>query len=314
MKFVFVVGPTGAGKTAWALAMAQKHNGSILNIDSVQFYKGLEIGSAAPSLSEHQQVPHHLYSYIEAPEEMTAGNYIRDFYKLIESESLKFPVFIVGGTGFYIQALEKGMYDILPIEKVNKDQIELELKQQGAEKMFAELTLADPKHGIHIHDHYRLARAIEILRYNKKTPSQLKQQSQLSLNKNAFPFPYIKIGFSLIKENASIKIHERAAKMIENGIIRETQQLLDKGFQNWAPLFSVGFKQVVDHLLHNNSRDELLKNIVSSTMKLIKKQKTWFKRDESILWSDFTADSLQQLEKHLDGFLAGIDRKPEAKG
>lgn len=314
MKFVFVVGPTGTGKSAWAKGMAHKYNGSIVNIDSVQFYTGLEIGSAAPSFAERQQVPHHLYSYVEAPEEMTAGNYIRDFYKLIESKLLKFPVFIVGGTGFYIQALEKGMYDIVPVEKVHKDQIEFELKQQGPEKMFAELTAADPNHGIHIHDHYRLARAIEILRYNKKTPSQLKQQSQLSLNKNAFPFPYLKIGFSLSKENAAVKIHERAALMIKSGIIDETQQLLDKGFQNWAPLFSVGFKEVVYHLLHNNSRDELLKNMVSSTMKLIKKQKTWFKRDESILWSDFTADSLQQVEKQLDGFLAGIDRRPEAKG
>ena len=115
-KFIFVVGPTASGKSQWALEQAEKYSGSIINCDSVQFYKGLEIGSAAPTQLEKKKAPHHLYGYVEAPQEMTAGQFLRDFYQLLEKKILKFPVFIVGGTGFYVLALEKGMYDLEPAD------------------------------------------------------------------------------------------------------------------------------------------------------------------------------------------------------
>ncbi len=312
-KFVFVIGPTATGKSAWAIEQAEKYQGSILNIDSVQFYKGLQVGSAAPSELEKSKVPHYLYSYISAPEEMTAGNYLRDFYKLLASEKLRSPVFIVGGTGFYIQALEKGMYDIEPIDPMLRKKIEEELSSDGPEKLFQELSGADPQHQIHINDHYRLVRAIEVLRYNQKTPTDLKQRTQTEENKNAFPYPFIKLGFSRSKEKSLEKVEARTKWMLENGIIDEVKPFLQNGFASWAPLSSVGYKEVVEHLLHNTSSDELFKNIVFSTMRLIKKQKTWFKRDLSVLWSDFSADSLQRVNDHLDQFLTRIDDAPLGK-
>ncbi len=311
LKFIFVVGPTATGKSAWALQQAEKYQGSILNIDSVQFYQGLEIGSAAPNQVEKARVPHYLYSYVSAPGEMTAGNYLRDFYQLIESTPLKSPVFIVGGTGFYIQALEKGMYDLEPTNPEVRKKIELELAEIGPEKLFAELSAADPTHPIHINDHYRLVRAIEILRYYKKTPADFKNLKQI--NKNAFPFPYLKIGFSLPKEEALLKVQQRTEWMLGHGMIEETENFLKLGFEKWAPLSSVGYKDVVDFLLHNNSRSELFGTIVRSTMKLIKKQKTWFKRDLTVLWSDFSADSLTEIERQLDLFLTAIDPTVDAK-
>ena len=108
-KVIFVVGPTASGKSALAMQLAKKFNGSIINIDSVQFYEGLIVGSAAPSEEEKKQVPHYLFSYVKAPDEMTAGQYIRDFYELIESGKVTSPLFVVGVTGFYVQSLEKGM-------------------------------------------------------------------------------------------------------------------------------------------------------------------------------------------------------------
>lgn len=311
LKFIFVVGPTATGKSSWAIQQAEKYQGSVLNIDSVQFYQGLEIGSAAPNKSEKARVPHYLYSYISAPEEMTAGKYLRDFYQLIETTSLKSPIFIVGGTGFYVQALEKGMYDLEPITSDLREKIESELKNSGPEKLFLELNLSDPTHQIHINDHYRLVRAIEILRHHKKTPADFKNLKHL--NKNAFPFPYFKVGFSLPKEEALIKVQKRAEWMLANGMIEETQKCLNLGLENWSPLSSVGYKDVVNFLLHNNSREELLSNVVTSTMRLIKKQKTWFKRDLTILWSDFSSVSLNVIEAQLHQFLTAIDPPVVAK-
>ncbi len=306
-KFIFVVGPTASGKSHWAQEQAEKYSGSIVNCDSVQFYNGLEIGSAAPTAIEKKKVPHHLYGYVEAPEEMTAGQFLRDFYQLIEKKKLKFPVFIVGGTGFYVQALEKGMYDLEPADLNIRTQVEAELKSKGPEILHQELSQADPNHLIHLNDHYRLVRAIEIFRTHGQTPTQLKARATESENKNAFPFQYLKVGFSDHKESAHVKIVQRAKNMIENGIIDETKYFLEKGFNNWAPLSSVGYKEVVDYLLHNKSKSELLDTIVTSTMQLIKKQKTWFKRDSSILWSDSGFENQIKLNDQLDLFLTSID-------
>ena len=105
-KIIFVLGPTASGKSAWALEQAVKYQGSVVNIDSVQFYKGLEIGSAAPTALEKKMVPHYLYSYVEAPHEVTAGRYLKDFYALLET-NIQFPLFIVGGDGFLHSGLRK---------------------------------------------------------------------------------------------------------------------------------------------------------------------------------------------------------------
>lgn len=283
-KVVFVVGPTAGGKSAAALEEAARYQGSIVNIDSVQFYRGLEVGSAAPTAEEKQKVPHYLYSYVEAPVEMTAGKYIDDFYRLLEDPHLRFPLFIVGGTGFYIQALEKGLYDIEPIPEQIRLDLEGELLEKGAEVLHAELLRKDPASAIHQNDHYRLVRALEIIRSTGKTPSQMKSEQEYK--KNQFPFSYLKVGFSYEKEEFLRRVKVRTKNMITEGLIEETKHFLQHNFSEWAPLASVGFKETVQFLKENKTKDWLNDSVVQSTMKLIKKQKTWFKRDDAILWSD----------------------------
>ncbi|MEQ1722383.1 MAG: tRNA (adenosine(37)-N6)-dimethylallyltransferase MiaA [Pseudobdellovibrio sp.] len=287
-KCIFVVGPTASGKSAWALEMARKYNGSIVNIDSVQFYKGLLIGSAAPTEAEKMQAPHYLYSYVDAPREMTAGEYLKDFYALTQTD-IKFPLFIVGGTGFYIQALEKGMFNVEPIPEHFRKDIEEELASKGPGDLFDELMLKDPNSKIHINDHYRLVRAIEIIRYTGQIPSELKANPET--NKNEFAFDYIKVGFNFEKNVFEGNVKSRTEKMIEAGIVEETLGFKNQGFENWAPLNSVGYKETLKYLREGKSQQWLSEAITQSTMKLIKKQKTWFRRDNTILWSN-QSDSL----------------------
>lgn len=302
-KVVLVVGPTASGKSNWALEKAMQYGGSIINIDSIQVYQGLEVGAASPSAEELKKVPHYLYSYVQAPQEMTAGRYIQDFYNLIANQPIQFPVFIVGGTGFYVQALEKGMYDVEPTPAELRLKLEDELRLHGADVLFAELLQKDPQTQIHVNDHYRLVRALEIIRHTGKTPSEMKALSEK--NKNPCPFPILKIGFSFEKSVFLKQVERRTEKMIQQGIIDETRFFIERDQLNWAPLSSVGFKETVDYLQTNKNLKWLQESIVQSTMQLIKKQKTWFKRDASILWSDHSEESRQRIDQKLDHYLLG---------
>ena len=292
-KVIFAVGPTASGKSAWALEQAKRFGGSIVNIDSVQFYKGLEIGSAAPTNDEKKQIPHYLYSYVEAPAVMTAGKYVEAFYKLLADPGLKFPLFVVGGTGFYVQALEKGLYDIEPIPETIRKELEDEISLKGANILYKELTLKDPDTFIHQNDHYRIVRALEIIRTTGKIPSQMKAEQDYK--KNNFPFPFTKVGFTYEKETFLARVNSRTEKMLNDGMIDEAQLFLKQNQSDWAPLSSVGYKEAIQFLRENKTKGWLQESIVNSTMKLIKKQKTWFKRDSSILWSD--------QSQHIDLFL-----------
>ncbi len=209
------MGPTASGKSSWALEQAEIYNGSIVNIDSVQFYKDLLIGSAAPTAEEKKRAPHHLYSYVEAPEEMTAGKYLRDFYELLKTD-VRFPLFITGGTGFYIQALEKGMFDVEPVPAEIRTQLEAELAKSGAEKLHEELLQKDPQSIIHVNDHYRLVRALEIIRHTGVTPTALKTTGA---NKNEFPFASLKVGFDFDKPEFEKRVALRTEAMLAAGLI-----------------------------------------------------------------------------------------------
>jgi tRNA dimethylallyltransferase len=207
---------------------------------------------------------------------------------------LKFPLFIVGGTGFYIQALEKGLYDVEPVPAVIKQNLEVELLQPGGvEKLYEELKSKDPETIIHRNDHYRIVRALEILRFTGQKPSVLKEDQ--NKRKNEIPFNFIKVGFNFEKEIFFEKVQNRTRQMITTGLIEETEFFLNRNFENWAPLSSVGYKETIEYLKQNKTKDWLFEAVNQSTMQLIKKQKTWFKRDSSILWSDQAAGVKQFL-------------------
>lgn len=308
IKIIFVVGPTASGKSQLALHLAKKFNGNIINIDSIQCYEGLEIGSAAPSEDDKKQVPHYLFSYVKPPQEMTAGQYIRDFYELIETGKLNSPLFVVGGTGFYIQALEKGMYDVPEVSEEIKREVLSDLETFGAEHLFAELKTFDPETDLHPNDMYRVGRALEIKRAFNLKMSEFKSafKSGTSENKNKLPYSYLKIGLTFSaeeKEKFTARIHERTLKMLEQGLIEETKAVIDKGFADWAPLASVGYQETKDYLQGKISREELPAAITQATMKLVKKQKTWFKRDESIIWTNVFNPDCTTIEDYVRNFI-----------
>lgn len=286
MKVVFVQGPTASGKSARALRWAQKFGGVIVNCDSIQCYKALDIGSAKPSVAEREVVPHFLFDYVPVGEELTAGVYARDFFRQLEQ--LQSPVaFVVGGTGFYFQAIEKGMYEIGAADPEVIRRVEQDLKEKGAEFLKAELTAKDPLSAekISLNDHYRLARAVEILRTHGKSVTAIREEFEAQ--QKPFPYPLLKLGIKASREDLLPSVLKRTQEMLKQGLLSEVKALLDQGLQAWAPLSSVGYKEACDYLTGKSTAQnlsELEALICTSTLQLAKKQRTWFQRDSNIFW------------------------------
>jgi tRNA dimethylallyltransferase len=285
VKVVFVVGPTASGKSDLALSWAEKFGGAILNCDSIQLFKSLDIGSAKPSAEEFKRVPHFLFDYVEEGADATAGQFSRDFFATLENIKTQFPVvFVVGGTGFYFQAIEKGMYPIGAADPKVIALVEQELRQNPVQ-LYEELLQRDPETAQKIspNDHYRLARAVEMMRTHGRAVSEIKKEFEAS--RAPFPYPLLKIGIASKKENLLPRVQLRTRKMLERGLVAEVQSLLAKGLAGWSALQSVGYKECVDYLEGRLENQKALEDlIVQNTMRLAKKQRTWFQRDTEIIW------------------------------
>ena len=288
---VFIVGPTAVGKTDWAIQWARQDSGCILNCDSIQAYRELNTGSAKPDFKKHSSVPFHLFDEISAPQIWTAGNFRRKALEVLKKELPEKAVFAVGGSGFYIQALEKGMYPLQAVPaEINKKLKELQ-KQKGLDHLYQELKKKDRERAKQISpkDSYRIFRALSLIESKGKSLSQAKKE----FKEQKLPWPYLKVGLKISKEELLKRVEKRSKKMIKEGLIEETEALVKKGFRNWKPLSSVGYKEALLYLEGEIQKEELLTEIVSSTMSLAKKQKTWFKKDKNIKWFDFNKEALK---------------------
>lgn len=293
MRVVFVVGTTASGKSDYALIEAQKNHGAIVNCDSIQVYQGLDIGSAKPTREEMARVPHYLYSFAPKGSKLTAGLYSREFFNTLEEIKTKYPVvYVVGGSGFYFQAIEKGMFPAPPVSEEIKQQILNEMKTpEGAARLYEEFRTQDPKASERIfpNDHYRLGRALELMRTLGRTLTEI--QEDFEKQKKDFPYPLTKIGIRVSKPELLRRVQIRTEKMLKAGLVKEVQGLINDGYREWSALQSVGYKECLEYLEGRGAKDlkELEALIVQNTMQLAKKQRTWFQRDKEIQWIEVVA-------------------------
>ena len=302
LKVVFVVGQTASGKSQLALSLAEACGGAIINCDSIQLFKSLDIGSAKPTAEDFKRVPHYLFDYVDEGQDITAGTYARDFFALLEKVENQYPiVFVVGGTGFYFQAVEKGMYPIGAANPLRLAEVEAEIIQD-AQRVYQELVMVDPETAQKIspQDHYRLARAVEIIRSHGRSVSAIKKEFEAK--RPPFPYPLLKLGIRLERELLLERVRQRTAAMLKAGLIDEVRTLLSRDLGAWSALQSVGYRECLDYLAGTIPTEaQLFELIVQNTMRLAKKQRTWFQRDGEILWFS-SEDSLgprQQLERWL---------------
>jgi tRNA dimethylallyltransferase len=305
-RLIFLSGPTASGKSALAIKLALKFKGVIFNCDSIQVYNELNVGAAKPTPDEFNQVPHFLFNIATAPSVMSVALYLQKVKDELARLAVDVPIFVVGGTGFYFLALEKGLYEIPKTPNELKQSLLEELsKNDGKTDLFwKEILIRDPEWAKknHPNDQYRILRAMEILRNNNENISQLKQKKSDSLSGLGQIFKlHLRFETKLLED----RIRIRAKKMLKDGLLQETQNLIDLGLSDWAPLNSVGYFEAKQYLRHPSSIQQLEDQITIATRQLAKKQRTWFQRDLENHFLDGSSDQLYQLaEAHLARILS----------
>lgn len=291
---IFICGPTAVGKTHLAFQIAKNQSCVLINSDSIQFYKELNIGSAKPDFSKHPSVKHFLFNTLEAPHLWTAGDFRREALKVLNQEMEKQACLVIGGSGFYLQALERGMYPLKPISESVKKEIAFLENNKELAFLYQELKTQDPEFAQKIspNDRYRILRSLAIIKNEKKTLSQIRRQ----FRPQGLKWPINKVGLQISKEDLLQRVQERTSQMIQKGLVEETKSLVQKGHGAWKPLQSVGYKETLLYLNNQITKEELFEHIVKNTMLLAKKQKTWFQKDKSIKWYSYKEDFLK-IEK-----------------
>jgi tRNA dimethylallyltransferase len=286
-KVVIISGPTASGKTQLSIELAKKYNGVIVNFDSLLFYKELLIGTARPTEEEMDGVPHYLVGTQSAHSPLNANQYMKLALPLIQ-DLLKQNklVFLVGGSGFYLQALLHGMYE----DKSSSEDVlrrSEELYQKEGISAFREILKEhDPINyeRLHENDHYRIRRAVEYFWTTNRPFSEAKikheeEKNHESNNDNIHGWSTLHLYLNIPKEQHYPIILKRTEKMFQQGLVTEVQNLLQAGFTGLEkPLQSIGYKEVLLYLEGKISLEQCKEDIFISTRQLAKSQRTWFNR------------------------------------
>jgi tRNA dimethylallyltransferase len=281
MFLATVVGPTGSGKSALALGLAQQFGGEIVNCDSLQLYRGFDIGTAKTPPAERQEVPHHLFDVLTPQESYSAGEYAREARKIIAeiSNRGRLPI-VVGGTGFYLRALLEGL-PVLPgrDERLREDLQERERLRRGS--LHRLLTRLEPGAAarIHANDVQKTMRALEV---------RLLTQRALPPPAEADPlegYTVIKLGVDPDREALQQRLAARTRAMFEHGLIEEVRGLLAAGATGYEkPFEALGYKQALLHLRGALTLEQAVESTIVETRQYAKRQRTWFRRDPEVHW------------------------------
>jgi tRNA dimethylallyltransferase len=302
-RLIVLAGPTASGKTALALALAERFNGEIVSCDSVAVYRGMEIGTAKPTLDERARVPHHMIDIASPDEPCTAGDYSRQARESILgiAERGRLPI-VAGGTGLYLRALLDGLF---PAPQRN-EALRTRLRQRDSAHLHRILTRLDPAAAaqIHANDAPKLIRAIEVTLAQRQpiTTQWLKGRDPLT------GFHILRLGLNPPRPELYARINRRAAEMFDRGLVEETALLVERYGFECRPLTSLGYAQAVAVLRNQITRDEAIAEARQGHRNYAKRQLTWFRKDPAIHWlpgsgsdEDITAQATGLVENHLAG-------------
>ena len=299
-KIIAIVGPTGVGKSELAIFLGEKLSGEIINFDSLQFYKELNIGTAKPG-EERKRIPHHLYDLLELNEEFNAAKFVEIADNLIKEiwERGKIPI-LVGGTGLYLRAFEYGLF---PIEVPKEIRENLRKRvDQDLSSLYEELKRLDPEYAQKISpkDKVRITRALEVIYTTGKPISYFHKENPFFVKKR---YNIIKIGLNLPRKELYKKINLRVIKMIEKGWIEEVKNLLEKGYSiELKPFKAIGYKYIIYYLQGRLSLEKAIELIQRDTRRYAKRQLTWFKKEPDVYW--FSPDEKEKILNFLKEKLA----------
>lgn len=277
---IVVIGPTGVGKTELSIKLAEQFQTEIVSADSRQLYKGLTIGTAAPTSEERERVRHHFVEVLDLNEYYSAAQYEKEAIEHIQSLFKKHKVVVLtGGSMMYIDAICKGIDDIPTVDAITRKTMLERYEKEGLEQLCAELKLLDPEYYkiVDLKNHKRVIHALEICYMTGKTYTSFRKSE-----KKQRPFRILKIGLRREREELYERINRRVEQMVENGLIEEARKVYP--FKAFNSLNTVGYKEMFNYLEGEWDLDFAKEKIKQNSRIYSRKQMTWFKRDHEIHW------------------------------
>lgn len=277
---ICIVGPTAIGKTSLSIALAKAFTTEIISADSRQFYKEMQIGTAVPSNKELEAAKHHFIHSKSIFEEYSVGDFERDAIVLLENLFKKHEIVImVGGSGLYVDAVVNGLDDFPVAPEIVRKKLIAEFEEKGIEPLQEELKSVDPTyyHEVDIHNHQRVIRALEVIRSSGKPFSSFRKKE-----KRKRPFQTLYIGLQAEREMIYHRINNRVDVMIKEGLLEEAKAL--HSHKELNALQTVGYKELFDYFEGTITLEEAISEIKKNTRRFSKRQLTWFKKNQEIVW------------------------------
>ncbi|MBR5537833.1 MAG: tRNA (adenosine(37)-N6)-dimethylallyltransferase MiaA [Clostridia bacterium] len=284
-KIVVVCGPTASGKTALSIALAKAFDGEVVSADSMQIYRGMDIGTAKPTTEEMDGVPHHMLDVAAPGESYSVSRYVEEATACVEDilSRGKLPI-VCGGTGLYIDGLIRGT-DFQPAGTDNgiREQLEREWDARGAEAMMARLAAVDPESAarLHLSDRRRILRALEVYLATGETITVHNERS-----KQVPPrFEAVMIGLNTEPRDILYgRIDRRVDVMLEQGLLKEVRDLLEAGLLEGTAAQAIGYKELLAHFRGEMTLEAAADLIRQKSRNYAKRQLTWFRRDQRVKW------------------------------
>ncbi|HJV45363.1 MAG TPA: tRNA (adenosine(37)-N6)-dimethylallyltransferase MiaA [Bacillota bacterium] len=305
-KLLVIVGPTAVGKTALSIDLAKEFTGEIISGDSIQVYRGMDIGSAKITPQEMKDIPHYLIDTHDPDEPFSVAEFQSRATQLIRdiNDRRKLPM-IVGGTGLYIQSV---IYQYQFSEAGQDPELRKELEnfalEQGNEALHQRLTEIDPMtaNRLHPNDIKRIVRALEIYELTGTTMAEYQKRSKES------PYQLCLIGLSMDRDVLYERINQRVDLMIEQGLVEEVRTLLDKGYhKGLTSLHAIGYKEMIDYIEGTLSLEEAVEQLKKNSRNFAKRQLTWFRSMPDLHWFDVTDRRNWSLHvENIRSFVAGM--------
>lgn len=300
-KVIVICGPTASGKTALSIELAKKINGEIVSADSMQIYKDMNIGTAKPTIEEMQGIKHYLLDFVSPEERYSVAQYKQDAKRAIKEiiKKGKIPI-IVGGTGLYVDSLIYEIeYNDIKIDEEYRNKLEAIVEKNGLEELYKKALEIDPvaMEKISKNDKKRIMRILEIYKATGKT----KTQQELESRKKPVEYDYRIFAINWDREILYQRINKRVDIMIEQGLVNEVKNILDKYDKFPTAMQGLGYKEVVDYINGIYTKEEMIEKIKMETRRYAKRQLTWFRKNKQTIWLDGTNDIQNNINIILEG-------------
>lgn len=297
-KVIVICGPTASGKTSLSISLAKKINGEIVSCDSMQIYKEMDICSAKPTVEEMQEIKHYLVDFVSPEKRYSVSEYKEDASKAIEEiiNKGKTPI-IVGGTGLYLNSLIYNIqYNEMEVDLNYRRELEKEAEEYGLEVLYNRAKEIDPEamEKVSANDKKRITRVLEIYNATGRNKTELEKKSRKEV-----PYNYLIFGINMERSILYDRINKRVDIMLEQGLIEEVKNLINKYSNMPTAMQGLGYKEVKEFLDGNISKEEMIEKIKMETRRYAKRQITWFKRIKNIIW----LDGLNKTEENVNSIM-----------